>query len=111
MKTTIDIPDELYRRVKARSARERRPVRAVTVQLLQEWLDSAPEPQDEPAATPPAVEPQIQFTEAQLDAMPWLRITRKYVRPGMSHDLDEMREAIARGWGASYAEKNARCFP
>ena len=37
MKATPDIPDELYRRVKALSAIEGRPVRAVAVELF-EWL-------------------------------------------------------------------------
>ena len=41
MKATIDIPDELYRRVKARSALEGRPIRAVAVELFQRWLDEA----------------------------------------------------------------------
>ena len=39
MKATLDIPDDLYRRVKARSAMEGRPVRSVAVQLFQKWLD------------------------------------------------------------------------
>lgn len=41
MKATIDIPDELYRRVKAKSALEGRPIRAVAVELFQRWLDEA----------------------------------------------------------------------
>ena len=35
MKLSLDISDELYRRVKARSAMESRPVRAVAVDLFQ----------------------------------------------------------------------------
>jgi len=38
MKTTLEIPDELYRHVKAKSALEGRPVREVTVALYQNWL-------------------------------------------------------------------------
>ena len=38
MKATIEIPDELYRRVKAKSALEGRPIRAVTIELFQQWL-------------------------------------------------------------------------
>lgn len=41
MKTTIDIPDELYRKVKAKSALLGKPVREVTVELYQRWLDEA----------------------------------------------------------------------
>jgi hypothetical protein len=38
MKATIDIPDHLYRRVKARAALEGRAVREVTIELYTEWL-------------------------------------------------------------------------
>ena len=38
MKTTIDIPDEIYRQVKARSAREGRSVRDVTLGLFRGWI-------------------------------------------------------------------------
>jgi hypothetical protein len=42
MKATIDVPDGLYRRVKARAAMEGRSVREVTVLLFERWLDEAP---------------------------------------------------------------------
>ena len=44
MKVTIDIPDDLYRKVKAKCALEGRPIRAVTVELYPRWLseDSTP---------------------------------------------------------------------
>ncbi len=51
MKATIDIPDELYRRVKAKSALEGRTIREVTMDLYQSWLvdasttSSAPSPE------------------------------------------------------------------
>jgi len=38
MKTTISIPDELYRRVKAKSALLGRRVRDVTIELYERWL-------------------------------------------------------------------------
>lgn len=47
MKATIDIPDDLYRRVKAQSALLGRAVREVTIELYQRWLGELP-------ATPPA---------------------------------------------------------
>jgi hypothetical protein len=43
MKATIDVPDGLYRRVKARSALEGRSVRDVTVVLFERWLAEAPD--------------------------------------------------------------------
>ena len=44
MKATIDIPDDLYRRVKARSAMLGRTVREVSIELYQRWLGEAPAP-------------------------------------------------------------------
>jgi hypothetical protein len=41
MKATIDIPDDLYRRVAAESARQGRPVDAVVADLIQRSLDDA----------------------------------------------------------------------
>jgi len=40
MKTSIDLPDDLYRRVKARSAMEGRSVREVATSLFQRWVES-----------------------------------------------------------------------
>ncbi|MHB8868901.1 MAG: hypothetical protein ACYC6T_01710 [Thermoleophilia bacterium] len=42
MKATINIPDELYRRVKAKSALEGRRVREVTIELYSHWLEGEP---------------------------------------------------------------------
>lgn len=39
MKATIDIPDELYRQVKAKSALQGRPVREVAIDLFSRWLE------------------------------------------------------------------------
>jgi hypothetical protein len=38
MKATIDIPDDLYRRVKAKSALHGRAIREVTMDLYRRWL-------------------------------------------------------------------------
>jgi len=40
MKATIDVPDALYRRVKARAALDGRAVRDVTIELYEAWLGS-----------------------------------------------------------------------
>lgn len=97
MKATLDIPDELYRRVKARSALEGRPVRAVAVQLFQSWLAAAP-----PLATASEV-----LTPTEINDAPWLAITRRHLRPDMRHDMNAIRAAIARGWAAEADEKMA----
>ena len=44
VKATIDIPDDLYRRVKARSALLGRTVREVSIELYQRWLGETPGP-------------------------------------------------------------------
>jgi hypothetical protein len=38
MKATIDIPDDLYRRVKANTALKGRTVRDVTIELFRNWV-------------------------------------------------------------------------
>jgi hypothetical protein len=100
MKATFDIPDDLYRRAKARSAMEGRPLRSVAVELFQNWLSSRPAP---PA--PSAETPLVDRKPTRFDNAPWVKIVRPYIRPGMSHDLDEMNEAITRGWGEEAAAK------
>ena len=50
MKATIDIPDDLYRRVKARSAMLGRTVREVSIELYQRWLGETPAAGPSPSA-------------------------------------------------------------
>ncbi len=102
MKAILEIPDELYRRVKARSASEGRPLRSVAVQLFQNWLDAPRSPAAAPTPTKP--------TRAELAAAPWLAIARRYVRPGMSHDMDDIRAAIAANPGAETEAKFSGTF-
>jgi hypothetical protein len=47
VKATIDIPEDLYRKVKAKSALEGRPVRAVAIQLFREWVGESSKQQSE----------------------------------------------------------------
>jgi hypothetical protein len=42
MKATIDLPDHLYRRVKAKSALEGRSIRSVALDLFRRWLGERP---------------------------------------------------------------------
>jgi hypothetical protein len=42
MKVTIDVPDELYYRVKAQAALKARTVREVSVELYRRWLGDLP---------------------------------------------------------------------
>jgi hypothetical protein len=47
MKTTMNLPDNLYRKVKTRAAAQGRTVRDVTVELYERWLEEDP-PAKEP---------------------------------------------------------------
>lgn len=89
MKVTIEISDDLYRRVKAKSALEGRPVREVTEELFRGYLDESAEPasghQDE---------------EHLIDgepAPPWFAVLRHHARKIERHDMASIRRSIARG--------------
>jgi hypothetical protein len=101
MKATLDIPDDLYRRVKARSAMEGRPVRSVAVELFENWVDAPATPTEAPS---PVADPSGR-SPTRFDDAPWLNIARRYVRPGTNHDMDTIRAAIAKGWGEEGAGK------
>ena len=96
MKATLDIPDDLYLSVKARSALERRTLRSVAVELFEKWLSAPPPAREEPS---PDRKP------TRFDKARWAKIARPYMRPGASHDLEDMRAAIAGGWAREAAGK------
>jgi hypothetical protein len=43
VKTTLDLPDDLYRQVKSKAAMQGRAVREVTIELYQRFLAEVPE--------------------------------------------------------------------
>jgi hypothetical protein len=92
MKATIDIPDDLYRKVKAKSALEGRPVRDVTVQLFRKWVG-------EPGGDSTGGE---RTRPSDLGRKPpWFGALRGYARNARGrHDLQTIRESIARGRAA-----------
>ncbi|MBN1675769.1 MAG: hypothetical protein JXR37_32295 [Kiritimatiellae bacterium] len=88
MKATIDIPEMLYRQIKAKSALEGRPVRDVVICLFQEWLGRADNERvaasaEEGAGPTPA----------------WFGAARRYAKRVRRHDLAAVRRSIARGRG------------
>lgn len=92
MKATIEIPDELYRLVKAKSARERRAVREVTVELYQRYVgpDKVPELAARQAAAAPS--------PREGRAVPsWFGVLGKTASAVTQHGMDTIRESIARG--------------
>ena len=42
MRTTLDIPDAMYRRIKTKAAQEGSTVRAITLVLYSQWLGDEP---------------------------------------------------------------------
>lgn len=93
MKATVEVPDDLYRRVKAKSAMQGRRVREVAVELFRGWVNEAgPAPaakQSAPTAPPP-----------------WFGALRRYAKYAKGrHDMESIRKSIARG---RTAERNAR---
>ena len=122
MQTTLDIPDDLYERIQARTALEGRPLRSVAVQLFQRWLENGPSDTVSPppspakpevaaqqnAALPDNIQSQANRSEIAFNesyGASWLAITQRHIRPGMRHDMEHIREAIARGWAAEAAEE------
>jgi len=83
MKATLDIPDALYRRVKAKSALAGRPIRDVAIRLFSEWAD-------QPIEAAPAVE------EPPQKLPPWFGVVNTYAAKVRRHDMTAVRESIAR---------------
>lgn len=83
MKATLEIPDALYRRVKAKSALAGRPVREVAISLFSDWVD-------EPAKPAPVL------PEAPQNVPPWFGVAQAYARKAKRHDMASVRESIAK---------------
>lgn len=84
MKATIEIPDDLYRRVKAKSALQGQPVRNVAIGLFRQWVAE----DDDSAATKPVV----------AEGRPvWFGSAGVYARRVGRHDMTSVRASISRG--------------
>ncbi len=86
VKATIDIPDDLYRRVKAKSAMQGLPVREVAIRLFRSWVEGgeAQSPTDPSAES--ADEPPV-----------WFGSLRRYAgSTDTPHDMESIRQSIAR---------------
>jgi hypothetical protein len=92
MKATIEVPDELYRQVKAKSALEGRAIREVAVELFELYVG------DERGAKRERRAGRNQ--PALLDGEPlppWFGALRKYARQAQHHDMESIRRSIAAG--------------
>lgn len=92
MKATMQIPDEMYREVKAKSALEGRSVRSVTVMLYASWLHGlVPDP--EMASEISTVKPR----GGKRPNLACFGVGRHFVRKNANgpHDMASIRESIA----------------
>ena len=90
MKATIDIPEDIYRRVKAKSALEGRPVRDVAITLFRAWVEQPATPLPGPVEPPPA--------SGDEPAPPWFASLRPYAHNARGrYDMASVRRSIARG--------------
>ena len=93
MKATMEIPDDLYRQVKAKSALEGRPVREVAIELFRRYVGLG-EPL-EPGRGRNNAERQQQ--NGGQSAPEWFGVLRSSARRVKRHDMEAVRESIARG--------------
>ena len=84
MKATFEIPDELYREVKAETAREGRTVREVAITLFQQWLRQ----KKQVPSSAPAVD-WLGFQAPLSHLMP---------EEFTDHYTETMRQSITRDW-------------
>ncbi|MFM8657256.1 MAG: hypothetical protein ACKOD5_09015 [Chthoniobacterales bacterium] len=89
MKATIDIPDDLYRRVKAKTALKGRAVRDVTIELFRNWV------QETGSTNPAAGESPVSWVDQILaHAVPTDR-----PGPTVREILEEERNRLERSAG------------
>ena len=107
MRTTIDIPDVLYKSVRSRCALEGTTLRHVTIALYGDWMqrpDWRPRVRTEYIATgeQPQPEPEVKRRLTFLGA------GRKGANLNVSHDWNDIQESIGKGWAAEFEEKERR---
>ena len=94
MKATMQIPDGLYREVKAKSALEGRSVRSVTVMLYTSWLRGlVPDPDAAPRLA------TVKSVGGKKPNLSCFGVGRRFVRKNADgpHDMASIRESIAAG--------------
>ena len=92
----MEIPDDLYRKVKAKSALEGRAVREVIAELFRRYVG-----QQEPSVR--GREGAKARSQRVGDAVPvpsWFGVLRKQAQRVQNHDFEAIRESIARGVAA-----------
>lgn len=97
MKTTMDIPDTMYRAIKSRSAGEGLSVRYVTMMLYGDWLAT---PNWKPQAESVAF---TSIADTPPKRLKCFGIAGKYAHRGVPHDMESIRRSIAAERKREYA--------
>jgi hypothetical protein len=92
MRATIDVPDELYHLVKAKSDREGKAVGEVTVELYQRYVGQGEEPESGPRKAANANDPG-----EGREVPSWFGTLNSSARAVKRHDMGSIRESIAKG--------------
>lgn len=96
MKATIDVPDELYRQVKAKSALEGRAVREVAIELFRSYVERQGQPSSTGTTSAEAAERLLPGQEIPS----WFGALEEHAREVERHDMEAIRESIGRGIAA-----------
>ena len=108
MRTTIDIPDALYRSVRARTANEGTTLRNITIALYGDWIRKNDwHPQLDAGLFVITSKPR----EAQTPPRRRLKcfgIARKDANLTVSHDWKDIKKSIEEGWAQDACEKEQR---
>jgi hypothetical protein len=104
MKATIDIPDDLYRQVKAKSALEGRAIREVTTDLFERYVGGRLD-----AATYPAPLESAADSELRERHFPsWFGIAGRLGARAADPSMEAIRESIGKGWAEEVGAKESR---
>jgi hypothetical protein len=92
MKATLDIPDHLYRQVKAKSAMEGSPIRLVAINLFSAWVNGVSKDELKKTAEPVGI---------KETGPAWFGVAKPYALKVKRHDMDAVRESLSRKGGES----------
>ncbi len=108
MKATIDFDDALYRRLKIEAARRGRTIRDLVADGVRQVLDTPPQPSacaadGEYSATSNAASDESDPPQRPLPS--WVGALQQYAKNANGvHDMPSVRESIAQGRAAEWAE-------
>ena len=107
MRTTIDIPDVLYRAVRSRTAAEGTTLRNITIALYGDWMQRAD--------WHPQLHTEVVIADEKPEAkpkpknhIPFFGMLKPKKHINGPHDMESIRASIAEGRKKEYAELLAR---